>query len=161
MLVHHTGRDKDKGYRGPTDWWASSDVMFGIKPTRTPGTVRIQPEKCRDGRLLPPFNLGLNWGMKRFSVAFEGETAKEELAGKAKEVCEFIRSRGQVPQSRIFDEVEGARSTLQAAIKKVLHADLAYWTGEKENRSPVIAYRDPDGPDEVPDVTADDNHDAE
>ena len=130
--------------------------MFGIKPGSPPGTVQIQPEKCRDGRLLPPFNLELSWGTDRFSVDFGGTEVKKQLTGKAKEVAEFIRVRKRVAQARIFAEVEGARSTLQEAIKKVTLSGFAYFTGDEESRSPVIAYRD----DEVPEVTAGPNDDA-
>ena len=152
VLVHHTGREVSKGYRGPTDWWASADVMFGLEPDKQAGTVVVKPEKCRDGLLLPPWILRPTWGPDGFRVEFEGEAsgAPAKLKGRALEVARFIETHGSCPQSRIFEEVGGVRSTLQEAIKRVVQAGQARWTGRTESRSPVVEWVETVEEDEVP-----------
>jgi len=155
ILVHHTGREVAKGYRGPTDWWASADVMFGLEPERLTSTIRVKPEKCRDGRLLPPWRLRPSWGPQGYNIQFEGEVVVDpsKLPGKAAEVAEFLRLRRRCTQAVVLASLPGSRSALQDAIKRAVTVGAARWTGETDGRSPVLAFVDRSGAQE-PEVTA-------
>lgn len=139
ILVHHTGRDTAKGYRGPTDWWASADVMFGLVPDSS-GRVNVRtrpPEgKNRDGKILDPFTLEPSWTGDAFTLRYVGATASK-LSANAERVMAVIRSRYCASQTTIAQATGLSRPTAQRAIAECRSAQLIVGTSEVENRSPV------------------------
>ena len=93
VLIHHTGRDQSRGYRGPTDWWASADVMLGLVPDD--GRVRVQLEKNRDGRLVKPFILTPAWGAEGFYLTYGGSALSSGLSGTARAADAFWAAVGR------------------------------------------------------------------
>lgn len=60
-LIHHTGRDADRGHRGAADWRSNVDAMFSVKAVERDGERRteVTDEKMRDAQR------GRNW---RFTI---------------------------------------------------------------------------------------------
>lgn len=69
IMLHHSDKTV-KNYRGPTDWWASADVMLGLRGDGH--RVKVEPQKNRDGRLLEPFYLTPEWDGSAFRVQYDG-----------------------------------------------------------------------------------------
>lgn len=139
VIVHHTSRE-EKGYRGPTDWWASADVMFGMEPEpMTRGILKVLPQKCRNGRQLREFRIRPEWGPDGFLVHYEGE-AVDETAAALEEILRVVTDNGgQASQKQIIDETGLSRSAAQRAVKKLISEKRLRDTGNTAGRSPIFA----------------------
>lgn len=135
FLIHHTGRIVEKGYRGPTDWWASADVMFGLMPEQ--GKTKVLPEKNRDGKLLEPFYLVSEWGPDGFSLKYDGVAKRKTLTVSAVKIDAFLVGRGEVSQAAIIKSIGLSRSTVQRGLGECVEAGLVRDTGKKANGSPI------------------------
>jgi hypothetical protein len=141
FLVHHTGRDTGKGYRGPTEWWASADVQVGLIPDG-PDRVRVKPEKNRDGRLLKPFYLSREWGPDGFRVSYEGAaTQSATLSPSAAKADAFLRGKGRASQRQIAEGAGLSVKTVQRAARDCVEAGLWTDTGETDLRSVVYQHK--------------------
>jgi hypothetical protein len=138
VLIHHTGRDTTKGYRGPTDWWASADVMFGFVPDG--GRTKVIVEKNRDGKRVPPFYLTPSWDGDVYTLAYDGAATEAKLTPTATKVLAWFRGTGQATQARAINANLGGRSTVQDAIAKLLEHNLIRDLGTKVNGSPLYAW---------------------
>ena len=137
LLVHHTGRDTTKGYRGPTDWWASADVMFGLVPDG--GRTKVIVEKNRDGRRLAPFYLEPTWSEDRYSVEYVGGACPARLSPTAERLRVFYSGRGMASQTEAIRAVGVSRSHGLEAIRQLVAAGLLRDTGNVAARSPIYA----------------------
>jgi hypothetical protein len=70
VMLHHSDKTVTN-YRGPTDWWASADVMLGLRAAD--GRVKVEPQKNRSGRLIDPFYLTPEWDGDVFRVSYDGD----------------------------------------------------------------------------------------
>lgn len=140
-LVHHTGRDLARGYRGPTDWWASADVMFGLMPDDG-GRTKVIPEKNRDGRVLAPFWLRPSWGPDGFYLEYAGGAPKGSLTGKAKDADRYLRSVGSASQAEIEKAVHCSHATAREVSVRCVGAGLWEPTGETRGKSPVYRHKE-------------------
>jgi hypothetical protein len=138
ILVHHTGRDTSKGYRGPTDWWASADVMVGFVPDA--GRAKVIVEKNRDGKRLAPFYLTPTWEGDSYTLSYDGAAVAVKLTPTAEKVAAWWRGRGQASQADATAAGLGARSTIQGAIRALLGAGMLRDTGNTSKTSPIYAW---------------------
>lgn len=139
-IVHHTGREISKGYRGPTDWWASADIMFGLVTDN--GSLKVLPEKNRDGKLLPPFHLTPSWGAEGFYVTYGGQATSQTISGIASEIQALIGQQGPLSQAAIANSLGCPRSTARDAIRDLVKRQVLEWTGISQSRSPVYGLRE-------------------
>lgn len=142
-LVHHTGRDQTRGYRGPTDWWASADVQVGFV-AEDENLVRVQIEKNRDGTRLEPFLLKMAWGPEGFYVEHAGEASGVESSPTPAELKadEYLRDVGEASQLQIMEACGiKSRQTMSNIVRRRI--ELGGWvkTGAAIDRSPVLCYR--------------------
>lgn len=134
FLLHHTGRDTSRGYRGPTDWWASADVMFGLVPDA--GRIRLVMEKNRDGRVLPPFHLKAEWGLETLTLTYAGQ-ARKALSAATEKVDGFLRGRGRASLAEMKTGAGVSEASVKRAREQCVAAGLWRDTGESVNGSPV------------------------
>ncbi|MDX1388297.1 MAG: AAA family ATPase, partial [Acidobacteriota bacterium] len=92
FVIHHTGRDVQRGYRGPTDWWASADVMVGFQPDG--GRTKVVVEKNRDGKRIEPFYLTPEWSGDSYTCKYDGNAAASKLTPTAEKILTFLQARG-------------------------------------------------------------------
>lgn len=156
FLVHHTGRDASKGYRGPTDWWASADVMFGLIPDG--GRAKVKVEKNRDGRRVPAFFLSPAWDGSdeagTYTLAYEGAAPSVKLTPTAEKLLAWARGLGRQFAQKEAVETKpalGARTTVVEAMKVLEGAGLLRATGNSVAGSPIYAVTDEpaEDPDEA------------
>jgi len=143
FLVHHSGRDVAKGYRGPTDWWASADVQLGLVPERDGGRdqVKVIQEKNRDGRVLKPFLLTREWGPNGFLLTYDGAaTAGSSLSPSAKKADAFLRGRTEASQVEIADGAGISRASIGRAVTECTDAGLWRAAGRTKGRSPIYVH---------------------
>lgn len=143
ILVHHTGREGGR-YRGATDWWASADVMFGLEPADD-GRMRLKPEKNRDGRVLPPFDLNPEWstddnGQLVYSLTYEPDDPNK-LSACAARVHEELHDRAGQSQAEMCRTIEAEgkwkQSRIKTAITEAVKKGYARHTEKHRNRSEV------------------------
>jgi len=147
FLVHHTGREIAKGYRGPTDWWASADVMLGLLPDH--GRTKVQVDKNRDGARIETFYLTPSWERGAFTVTYEEaiHVLSASLSGNAQKVLAYLRgAESAVSQAKISEACGLTRSTSQRALADLIEAELVRDTGIRGPKgSPVYALLVPTG----------------
>jgi hypothetical protein len=151
FIVHHTSRKGSEGsYRGPTDWWASADVMFGLVPDG--GRTKVVVEKNRDGRRIAPFYLTPTWAGDTYTLDYDGGACPVKLTPTANKVLAFYQGRGRASQAEAVAAGLAARGTVQDAIRALVSVGLLYDTGNKVNGSPIYAATDevPEGAGKVP-----------
>jgi hypothetical protein len=115
-LIHHSDK-KGSNYRGPTDWWASCDGMFGLLPEN--GRIKVKPQKVRGGRVPKPFLIEPEWVGDRLDIRYVGEAEQESLTPIQQQVLAFLRGRGETPQSIIPDQVDANRGTVGKALHRL------------------------------------------
>ncbi len=137
-LVHHTGRDTSRGYRGPTDWWASADVMLGLVPDA--GRTKVMLEKNRDGKRLAPFFVTPSWEGDRYTLDYGGAAVSAKLTKTAEAVLAFFRGSLQATQAQVVAAGVGARGTVRDAIAALVVAGQIADTGNRVNQSPIYRF---------------------
>lgn len=135
VLVHHTGRETEKGYRGPTEYWASADVMFGLVPDREAGKTKVLIQKNRDGRVLEPFFLTPNWGPSGFFLDYSGGAV--DVTDSSGTVLAFLRGKGSASQNEITIGTGLSRRTVIRALKALRDQERVRDTGNMLGRSPI------------------------
>lgn len=130
-FLHHTGRDTSKGYRGPTDWWASVDTMIGLTPAEG-GLTKVIPQKNRDGILLKPFFMRQTWGQGSFALVYDSEAADAETFSKGR-IHSYMVAFGPMTCPEIVKELKVSRSTVK---RSLADATMFQPTGEERKQSP-------------------------
>jgi len=138
ILVHHTGRDTAKGYRGPTDWWASVDTMWGLEP-QPGGELKVVPQKCRDGQVLPEYLLKPEFTEDAYRLEYLGQSREQRLSPSADAVHDLIHG---MPPKRVADvkvelEKRYSPSAIDKAVRELERKGLARRNG-RENRSDLL-----------------------
>jgi len=145
IIVHHTGRETEKGYRGPTDYWASVDVMLGLVPDRAAGKTKVYPQKNRDGIVLDSFYLVPRWGPDGFQLDYDGQA--KPLTPATEKVLLFVRARGSASQVEIVKETGLSRATVIRSIQLLVADGLLRDTGNRINGSTIYALEFPEPPE--------------
>jgi len=142
VVVHHTAR-RETGYRGPIEWQASVDVMFGLESDPVTGQRTVSIQKNREGRILRDFRLALDWTPDGFVVDYNGDTVDDATA-HAQAILGAIRESplGRLTQAQIVQQTGLPRATVQRALR-ALEAAGALAEGAKVGRSPVFG--EPEG----------------
>lgn len=142
ILVHHTGRDTTKGYRGPTDWWASADVMVGLVPDA--GRTKVTVDKNRDGKRIAPFILEPSWNGGVYSLEYAGTAApKNKLTPSALEIANWMQEHRQASQAEIVAAKLASRSATLEGINRLLATGSMHETGNRVNNSPIYRWGGP------------------
>lgn len=135
FLIHHSDKT-GANYRGPTDWWASADVMLGLSPDG--GRTKVTVQKNRDGRRVAPFLLEPTWHADdSYTLEYSGAALGAKLNPTALKVHAFMEGARTATQNAIIEKVGCARSTGVDAIKLLVSENLLLDTGAKQDRSPV------------------------
>ncbi len=138
FLVHHTGRVVAKGYRGPTDWWASADVMLGLVPDS--GRTKIIVEKNRDGKRIAPFYLTPSWDDEKYDLTYDGPAITAKLTPTAWKVYAWMQGHpGPASAAEINAAGLAARSSIKTALGSLVAQGVIHDTGERINGSPVYS----------------------
>lgn len=140
LLCHHTGRDTKKGYRGPTDWWASADVMLGLIPDG--GRTKVMVEKNRDGKRISPFYLTPSWEGDAYTLEYDGGAAAAKLTPTAVKVLAWMQAKGQASQAEIIAAKLAARSSIIDAITLLESSGCIADTGNKVGKSAIYRFID-------------------
>lgn len=117
FVFHHTGRETAKGYRGPTDYWASADVQIGMVPDETAEGLRwrIKAEKVRDGQKPESFLLKPTWTPEgTFTVQYDGD-AKTALTDCQGAVMGFFRENAQASVADAINKVTFSENPVRKA----------------------------------------------
>jgi hypothetical protein len=147
ILLHHTGRDTAKGYRGPTAWWGAADMLIGFTPQEGKG-MAVLVEKCRDAGRVAPFILAPTWGPDGFRVTYEGAALTMKLSATQAAVDAILRERGQETQAGLIQATGKSRSSVQEALHYLCRVRLAERTGRTIGKSPEYATcKPPEGTD--------------
>jgi hypothetical protein len=113
-IVHHSDKQKTN-YRGPTDWWASVDVMFGL--LSKDGRVEVKPQKVRGGKVPDPFLIEPEWDGDRLTFRYAGEPEAENLTPADEKVRAFLLGRGECEQAIIPDQTGLTRPTVSRSLR--------------------------------------------
>jgi hypothetical protein len=138
ILVHHTGREVAKGYRGPTAWWAAADVQIGLEPDTLTGTIKVTTEKSRDSGRLVPFRIRPEWTPEGFRIEYQGETVAKPLGHIARQVLAFLKGRGPTVQSEITKLLGFKRQRVSVAVKELIEAELVMYGQQIDARTPTL-----------------------
>ena len=134
LLVHHTGKDASRGYRGPIDWLSSADVAIKLERDGD-GPLKLTVEKCRDAAIVAPVYLNLDFSGGAFSV----RRCSALSSANAQMVEDLLRQRGELSQARIIELAGLKETTGKAAIKAAVRDGHAMSTGKKIRGSLVYA----------------------
>ena len=135
-VLHHSDK-LVQHYRGPVDWWASTDTMFGL--LAVDGRVRVKPEKTRGGPRLDPFLIEPTWDADTLRFAYRGADTTTDgapLSPTAAKVLAFLKGRGPTMQSIIPDQIDASRNAVADAFKVLETRGEAERTGNVHRGSP-------------------------
>ncbi len=151
-IVHHTGREEGKGYRGPIEWKSSADIMIGLVPQDGDDIVKVQIDKNRDGPKLKPFLLRKSWGPEGFYLEYSGEATSTKDQGGARRskqmmgpsetrADEYLRRVVEASQAEIMDGAGiKSRTTANDVVRRRLEAGAWRDTGIQRSGSPVYRH---------------------
>ena len=111
--------------------------MVGLL-TEPGGSLKVRPQKNRDGRLLAPFRLQPAWDGDNFTLDYDGRFG-EALSENGERVVAFVTGRFSATQADIINGAGLTRSTAQRAIREAVEAGRITDTGEKVNGSPIYS----------------------
>jgi hypothetical protein len=148
LLVHHTGKDPERGARGPSEFRNSVDVLLALDK-RPEHRLAVKVEKQREGRDGWEFVVGFQFTGEGVRIRHEEQPGRA-LKGAPQKVLAFLRgAKGRASFREIQHGAELARATTQDALSALAGAGLAEKTDEKDSKgSPV--WRVPEGAGEVP-----------
>jgi len=140
-IIHHTGREEGKGYRGPIEWKASADIMLGLVPADQ-GLVKVTIEKNRDGKIVKDFLLRPSWGPEGFYLEHAGEASSEKVTPSEKRADDYLRRVGLASQAEIMEQAGiGSRQTMLDVVQRRLASGAWIDTGQREaGKSPVFRH---------------------
>ena len=140
LLIHHSGKDVERGARGPSEWRNSVDMLYRLD-AKPDGCVRVDVEKARDAGILRPFTLHLRHEAGTFGVELGDAVSLPKLSPSAEKADAFLRGAGQASAADIQRAAGiGSRHTMRTVAADCLSAGLWRDTGNKVGTSPIYAH---------------------
>ncbi len=130
-VIHHSDK-LVKNYRGPTEWWASADVMFGLlahyDKDNDKNLIKLLPQKARGGRVHKPAYIEPVWTNQDGDLVLEflHEQKGSVLDAKLKEILDMIdiHSNGEegVGSKQLREALGMADTTLRRYLNTLAQA---------------------------------------
>ncbi len=140
-LVHHAGKDENRGARGPSEWRNSVDTVIALRSV--PGSTSdfsFRVEKQKDARAIQGFTLRREFDAGAVTIRYVGtEPDTATLTDTARRADTYIREHGPSSQREIMEGATLSRSSVQRAAAACVAAGLWRDTGNRADGSPVYA----------------------
>jgi hypothetical protein len=138
LIVHHTGKDLERGPRGPSELVNGADTVIRLEP-KPQNHLRVVVEKQRDGPVLPAFVLKRSFDTGAYRARYEEPEEKTVrlTAGQA-QVLAFLTGRGTASAAHVIAGTGLKRPGVRDALDALAERHLIEPTGETdERRSPL------------------------